>query len=49
MRGCGDGLEGEANVEWFEGHFEDYENGKKRRLRPDAVEPKRLKIKKFKR
>ncbi|QPH55483.1 energy-dependent translational throttle protein EttA [Pontivivens ytuae] len=40
-------FEGEAHVEWFEGNFEDYEEDKKRRLGPDAVEPKRLKYKKF--
>ena len=40
-------FEGEAHVEWFEGNFEDYEEDKKRRLGPDAVEPKRLKHKKF--
>jgi ATPase subunit of ABC transporter with duplicated ATPase domains len=32
-------FEGEAHVEWFEGNFEDYEEDKKRRLGPDAVEP----------
>ncbi|WP_172298409.1 energy-dependent translational throttle protein EttA [Pseudoruegeria sp. HB172150] len=42
-------FEGEAHVEWFEGNFEDYEEDKKRRLGPDAVEPKRIKYKKFKR
>ena len=40
-------FEGEAHVEWFEGNFEDYEEDKKRRLGPDALEPKRLKHKKF--
>ena len=40
-------FEGEAHVEWFEGNFEDYEEDKKRRLGADAVEPKRLKHKKF--
>ncbi|WP_413720393.1 energy-dependent translational throttle protein EttA [Silicimonas sp. MF1-12-2] len=40
-------FEGEAHVEWFQGNFEDYEEDKKRRLGPDAVEPKRLKYKKF--
>ncbi|WP_136634537.1 energy-dependent translational throttle protein EttA [Pseudooceanicola onchidii] len=40
-------FEGDAHVEWFEGNFEDYEEDKKRRLGPDAVEPKRLKHKKF--
>ena len=40
-------FEGEAHVEWFEGNFEEYEEDKKRRLGADAVEPKRLKHKKF--
>jgi ATP-binding cassette ChvD family protein len=39
--------EGDAHVEWFEGNFEDYEEDKKRRLGADALEPKRLKHKKF--
>ncbi|SCM65975.1 energy-dependent translational throttle protein EttA [Donghicola eburneus] len=42
-------FEGEAHVEWFEGNFEDYEEDKKRRLGPDALEPKRIKHKKFSR
>ncbi|MRU15271.1 energy-dependent translational throttle protein EttA [Roseovarius sp. A21] len=42
-------FEGEAHVEWFEGNFEDYEEDKKRRLGPDALEPKRIKHKKFNR
>ncbi|GAW33919.1 putative ABC transporter ATP-binding protein YjjK [Roseovarius sp. A-2] len=40
-------FEGEAHVEWFEGAFSDYEEDKKRRLGPDALEPKRVKYKKF--
>ncbi|MEM6636255.1 MAG: energy-dependent translational throttle protein EttA [Pseudomonadota bacterium] len=40
-------FEGEAHVEWFEGNFEDYEEDKKRRLGPEALEPKRVKYKKF--
>jgi ATP-binding cassette ChvD family protein len=40
-------FEGEAHVEWFEGNFEAYEEDKIRRLGPDAVEPKRVKYKKF--
>ena len=42
-------FEGEAHVEWFQGNFEDYEEDKKRRLGADALEPKRLKYKKFSR
>jgi ATP-binding cassette ChvD family protein len=40
-------FEGDSHVEFFEGNFEDYEEDKKRRLGPDAVEPKRMKHKKF--
>ncbi|MGY6549353.1 MAG: energy-dependent translational throttle protein EttA [Roseinatronobacter sp.] len=40
-------FEGEAHVEWFEGNFAAYEEDKKRRLGPDALEPKRVKYKKF--
>lgn len=40
-------FEGDAHVEWFEGNFEDYEEDKKRRLGADALEPKRMKHKKF--
>jgi len=42
-------FEGEAHVEWFEGNFEAYEEDKIKRLGPDAVEPKRVKYKKFSR
>ncbi|MGM0584492.1 MAG: energy-dependent translational throttle protein EttA, partial [Pseudomonadota bacterium] len=40
-------FEGESHVEWFEGNFEEYEKDKIKRLGPDAVEPKRIKYKKF--
>ncbi len=40
-------FEGDAHVEWFEGNFEDYEEDKKRRLGTAAMEPKRIKHKKF--
>lgn len=40
-------FEGEAHVEWFEGNFADYEEDKKKRLGVDAMEPKRIKYKKF--
>ena len=40
-------FEGEAHVEWFQGNFADYEEDKKRRLGADALEPKRVKFKKF--
>jgi energy-dependent translational throttle protein EttA len=42
-------FEGDAHVEWFEGNFEDYEEDKKKRLGLDAMEPKRIKFKKFSR
>ena len=42
-------FEGDSHVEWFEGNFEDYEKDKIKRLGPDAVEPKRIKYKKFSR
>ena len=42
-------FEGEAHVEWFEGNFGEYEEDKKRRLGADALEPKRVKFKKFSR
>ena len=40
-------FEGDAHVEWFEGNFEDYEEDKKRRLGADALQPMRIKHKKF--
>jgi len=40
-------FEGDSHVEWFQGNFEEYEEDKKRRLGPDALEPKRVKYKKF--
>jgi ATP-binding cassette ChvD family protein len=42
-------FEGNSQVEWFEGNFDDYEQDKIRRLGPDAVQPKRIRYKKFKR
>ena len=40
-------FEGNSHVEWFEGDFTAYLEDKKRRLGPEAVEPKRVKFKKF--
>jgi len=40
-------FEGEAHVEWFNGNFADYEEDKRKRLGADAMEPKRMKHKKF--
>ncbi|MFA5899856.1 MAG: energy-dependent translational throttle protein EttA [Hyphomicrobium sp.] len=42
-------FEGESHVEWFEGNFADYEEDKKRRLGEAAVEPHRIKYKRFER
>ena len=42
-------FEGDSHVEWFEGNFADYEEDKKRRLGEAAVEPHRIKFKKFER
>ena len=42
-------FEGDSHVEWFEGNFADYEEDKKRRLGDAAVEPHRVKFKKFER
>ena len=40
-------FEGDSQVVWFDGNFSDYEEDKKRRFGPDALEPKRIKHKKF--
>jgi ATP-binding cassette ChvD family protein len=40
-------FEGDSHVEWFEGNFADYEEDKKRRLGDEAVEPHRIKFKRF--
>ena len=40
-------FEGDSQVEWFEGNFEDYEEDKKRRLGIDSTIPHRIKYKKF--
>ena len=42
-------FEGDSHVEWFEGNFADYEEDKKRRLGDQAVEPHRIKYKRFER
>jgi ATP-binding cassette ChvD family protein len=42
-------FEGDSHVEWFEGNFEAYEEDKKRRLGDQAVEPHRIKFRKFER
>ena len=38
-------FEGDSQVVWFEGNFQDYEEDKKRRLGEDAVQPHRIKYK----
>lgn len=38
-------FEGESNVVMIEGNFQDYEEDKKRRLGPEAIQPKRVKFK----
>ncbi|MEP1443165.1 MAG: energy-dependent translational throttle protein EttA [Hyphomicrobiales bacterium] len=41
-------FEGDSHVEWFEGNYDDYEDDKRRRLGPDAVEnPRRIKYQPF--
>jgi ATP-binding cassette ChvD family protein len=42
-------FEGESQVEWFEGNFQDYEQDKMRRLGTDSTIPTRIKYKKFSR
>ena len=42
-------FEGDSQVEWFEGNFADYEEDKKRRLGDAAIEPHRIKFKRFER
>jgi energy-dependent translational throttle protein EttA len=42
-------FEGDSHVEWFEGNFADYEEDKKRRLGDAAIEPHRIKYKRFER
>jgi ATPase subunit of ABC transporter with duplicated ATPase domains len=40
-------FEGDSQVVWFEGNYEDYEADRHRRLGTDADQPKRLKYKKL--
>jgi energy-dependent translational throttle protein EttA len=40
-------FEGEARVAWFEGNHSEYEEDRKRRLGPEAVQPHRMKYKKL--
>ena len=38
-------FEGDSQVVWFEGNFQDYEEDKRRRLGADATEPHRIRYK----
>ncbi len=51
MRRCATGVARwlKYRSEWFEGNFADYEEDKKRRLGDQAVEPHRIKFKRFER
>jgi ATPase subunit of ABC transporter with duplicated ATPase domains len=40
-------FEGESQTFWFPGNFQEYEEDKKRRLGEDAVEPHRIRYKRF--
>ncbi|MBV70815.1 MAG: energy-dependent translational throttle protein EttA [Myxococcales bacterium] len=40
-------FEGDSDVVWFEGNYQDYEEDKKRRLGVDTIIPKRIKYRKF--
>jgi ATPase subunit of ABC transporter with duplicated ATPase domains len=42
-------FEGDSHVEWFEGNYQDYEEEEKRRLGDAAVQPHRIKFKRFER
>jgi len=41
-------FEGDSQVEWFEGNYQEYETDRKRRLGNDADQPHRIKYKKLK-
>ena len=40
-------FEGDSNVVWFEGNYQDYEADRHRRLGSDADNPHRIKYKKL--
>jgi sulfate-transporting ATPase len=40
-------FEGDSQVVWFEGSYDDYEEDRKRRLGPDALQPHRIKYRKL--
>ena len=40
-------FEGDSQVVWFEGNYQEYEEDRKRRLGYDAIQPRRLKYRKL--
>jgi ATPase subunit of ABC transporter with duplicated ATPase domains len=40
-------FEGDSQVTWFEGNYDDYEQDRKRRLGDDNIQPKRISYRKF--
>jgi ATPase subunit of ABC transporter with duplicated ATPase domains len=40
-------FEGDSQMVMFEGNFQDFEEDKKRRLGPEALQPKRIRFKKL--
>jgi len=40
-------FEGESNVTWFEGNYQEYERDRKKRMGEDAGQPRRIKYKKL--
>jgi hypothetical protein len=40
-------FEGDSQVVWFEGNYQDYEEDRKRRLGSDALQPQRIKYRKL--
>jgi len=40
-------FEGDSQVTWFEGNYQEYEEDRKRRLGDDAAQPRRIKYRKL--
>jgi energy-dependent translational throttle protein EttA len=40
-------FEGDSQVTWFQGNYQEYEEDRKRRLGPEALQPKRIKYRKL--
>ncbi len=40
-------FEGDSQVKWFQGNYHEYEEDRKQRLGPDALQPKRIKYRKL--